>query len=152
MTLEEVMKLIDQYVRVEVQEANAHHDAPTEQTAMRRGLAMMLKTLLDDNALLGKTEQLLRKQIGAAQVLIAGLERRAIAHGKEREELAAQAADVAGERAANAALTAENERLRTPLTKEQIERALQFKPARADAKYLYATAREIERAHGICVA
>ena len=149
MTLEEVMKLIDQYVRVGVQEVNAHPDAPTEQTAMRRDLAMTLKTLLDDNALLGKTEQLLRKQIGAAQVLIAGLERRAIVHGKEREELAAQAADVAGERAA---LTAENERLRTPLTKEQIERALQFKPARADANYLYATAREIERAHGICVA
>ena len=102
-------------------------------------------SLLADNALLKATEQQLRK-------LLEGADRRAIAHGKKREELAAQAADVAGERAANAALTAENERLRTPLTKEQIERALQFKPARADANYLYATAREIERAHGICVA
>ena len=55
---------------------------------------------------------MLRRQLDAAKVVIAGLERLAMAHGKDREALGAQAADVAGERAANAVLTAEIELVR----------------------------------------
>ena len=61
-----------------------------------------------DNALLSATEHRLR-------TLLDGADRRAIAHGKEREDLAARAADVAGERAANAVLTDENDRLEDAL-------------------------------------
>ena len=61
-----------------------------------------------DNALLKATEQRLR-------TLLDGADRRAVAHGKERDEMAAQAADVAGERSANAALTADVERLQAAL-------------------------------------
>ena len=53
----------------------------------------------------------LRRQLSAAKIIIEGLERLAIEHGAERRALAAAAADVTGERAANAVLTAENERL-----------------------------------------
>ena len=59
---------------------------------------------------------MLRRQLAAANVVIAGLDRLAVAHGKEREALAAKAADVAGERAANAVLTTEIDRLRLSLT------------------------------------
>ena len=66
--------------------------------------------LLADNALLSATEQRLR-------TLLDGADRRAVANGKDREELAAQAADVAGERAANAGLTAEIEVVCARLTR-----------------------------------
>ena len=54
----------------------------------------------------------LRCQLDAAKLVIAGLDRRAIAHGKASEILLAKASNVAGERAANAVLTAEIERMR----------------------------------------
>ena len=58
----------------------------------------------------------LRRQLDAAKLVIAGLDRRAIAHGKASEILLAKASNVAGERAANAVLTAEVDRLRLSLT------------------------------------
>ena len=69
-----------------------------------------------DIAMLRKTEQRLRTQLESTKVMIAGLDRRALAHGIERAELATQAAGVTGERAANAALTAELEQRRSPMT------------------------------------
>ena len=54
----------------------------------------------------------LRRQLDAAKLVIAGLDRRAIAHGKASEILLAKASNVASERAANAVLTAEIERMR----------------------------------------
>lgn len=68
-------------------------------------LQALVDQLNADIILLSATGHRLRRQLEASKVLIAGLERRAIAHGKELGELAAQAADVAGERAANALLT-----------------------------------------------
>ena len=66
-----------------------------------------LQQLNADIILLNATAHRLRHQLEASKVVIAGLERRALAQAKELEALAVQAADVAGERAANAALTAE---------------------------------------------
>ena len=54
---------------------------------------------------------ILQRQLAAAKIIIGGLERIAIEHGAERRALAAAAADVAGERAANEVLTAEIDRL-----------------------------------------
>ena len=64
----------------------------------------------------GAEINMLRRQLAAARVVIAGLDLRAVAHGKELEALAAKAADVVGERAANAVLTTEIDRLRLSLT------------------------------------
>ena len=57
----------------------------------------------------------MRRQLDAAKIVIAGPDRRAIDHGKEREALGAQAADVAGWRAENAVLKTEVERLRAAI-------------------------------------
>ena len=58
---------------------------------------------------------MLRRQLAAAKLVISGLDLRAEAHGNEIKTLGAQAADVAGERAANAGLTTEVERLRAAI-------------------------------------
>jgi hypothetical protein len=105
-----------------------------------------------DIALLRKTEQRLRAQLESAHVLIAGLDRRAIAHGKERAELAAKAADVAGERAANAALTAELEQRQRPLTEYEVDRLWLQRLDLHDGELmpqLRDFARAVETAHGI---
>jgi hypothetical protein len=54
----------------------------------------------------------LRRQLRAAQTILEGADRRDIAHGAEVAALKTQASDVASERAANALLTEEIERLR----------------------------------------
>jgi len=54
----------------------------------------------------------LRRQVSAARALIAGADERAIHLSRELGALMQRASDVAGEREANAILTAENERLR----------------------------------------
>ena len=63
----------------------------------------------------GEEINILRRQLDAAKLVISGLELRAATHGNEIETLGAQAADVAGERAANAVLTTEVERLRAAI-------------------------------------
>lgn len=77
--------------------------------------SVVVATLVADNALLKAPEQRLLK-------LLEGADRRAVAHGKELIELAARAANVAGERAANALLTAELEQRRRPLTEYEVDR------------------------------
>ena len=115
-----------------------------------------LAALEADIALLRKTEQRLRAQLESAKVLIAGLDRRALAHGIERAELAAQAADVAGERAANAALTAELEQRRSPMTDFAVlDLAADFRSqyqhggTTFDEFDAMGFARAVEAAHGI---
>ena len=81
----------------------------------------------------------LRRQLSAAKIIIEGLERLAIEHGAERRALAAAAADVTGERAANAVLTAENERLRAALVECQAH--LACNAVTADLVALYGRVR-----------
>ena len=97
----------------------------------------------------------LRRQLDAAKIVIAGLDRRAIDHGAERAVLIDQAADVASERAANAVLTAEIERMRADRDN------LRVAPLAADPNnprmlnfpmigwVAVKIVRAIERAHGI---
>jgi anti-sigma factor RsiW len=104
-----------------------------------------MATLAADNALLKATEQRLRR-------LLEGADQRAVAHGEAMRELAAQAADVAGEREANAALTAELEKQRRPLKTHEIERLWLMRTELHGGELmpqLRDFARAIERAHGI---
>ena len=109
--------------------------APRWYCVSREGLATLCKDEADANETAGQCDKswplggphravrladaneigTLRRQVSGLKGLLACADHRAVEHGREMAELAARADDVASERAANALLTAEIERLRAAL-------------------------------------